>query len=245
MKKNRIIALTIFIVNIILFILMIFLPNIMIKHFKIVEPLKFIFSSVLFFLPTYVAIIIYFVSKNRNNSMKKVSFIAVLILNILSFIFCFIVSFVFHLSNIVISETTSVDDYMVLDKFLGNLDTKIFPTTIPNSAKNIKYFYRCRRSLDYNYDIYLEVTLSKDEYEKEKQRIRNYEYEDVDVVKSNFYNNRIDYIIGYNYIDVNNLNDSYFVRFVSFSDSDLNVRYIISSALDSSDEGAPYFLEQK
>ena len=240
MKKNKVMTLTLLLINIILFIGLIILPIIVIEYVNIVRPLQFVFCIVLFFAPSYVAIFSYFITKKSHISIKIILFI----LNVFSFVFCFITAAFINLDNLIISETTNINDYLVFDKYLRKYETsKIFPEQISTSAKNVKYFYRYRHSLDVDYEIYLEMTLPKEEYDKEKTRIEN--YSNLEIMDVDYYKNRINYMFDYDYININDVTRSYSVHLVSFSDEDLSIRYVIAFAMDPIKGEIPYFLLQE
>ena len=228
MKKSRNILYSILSVNIIMFIILIILPNIMIEHIKIIEPLKLIFAIFAFFLPSYTAAILDCFSKKRTKNMK----IIMSLFNIALFVSSVIIAFILNLSNVIISETTNISDYLVVDKYVEKLYSKeLFPEKIYNNAMEIKYFYRYRSGLDSNYDIFLQYKLSEEDYNKEKNRIINLK---LNIINSTIYNGFIDYRMYYN-------NTSY--AFVSFSDETLTIKYIDSYDVNFNEDKLPHFLE--
>ncbi len=232
MKRNKRLTLTILIINIVMFIILIFLPNIMIKYVKITEPLKLLFNILLFFIPSYVAFLFYYIAKRHNANIKTLMFI----LNILTFLCSIIITITFNLSNIIISETSNIKNYMKFDVYVNRLCSKeMFPRKILSSATEIKYFYRYRGGIDQNYDIFLQYRLSEEDYNKEKNRIITL-YPNLKRTESSINNDFIDYYLFYG-------NTSY--TFVSFSEKEFTIKYIDSYNVNFNEDNIPYFMQVK
>jgi len=137
------------------------------------------------------------------------------------------------------SKTEDIGNYLVVDDYLSREDFRIFPSAIPESATDVTYYYRYRYCVEADYDIYLEMRLSRDDFEAEKSRIVRM-FPDVDVKPNERDAKFTDYRVTYKPSAL-----SYYYTFVSFSESTLEVRYIIAGTVDSANGAIkPYFLEK-
>jgi len=137
------------------------------------------------------------------------------------------------------SMTKNIDNYLVVDPYLRTMDYRIFPERIPESAKEIEYFYRYRHCVDADYDVYVEWKLSKEDFEQEKKRIMTL-YPDLTITPNEYDQTFIDYRISYN-----SGYGGYYFKFVSFSESTLVVRYVFAvTSYDAKGTVRPFFLEK-
>ena len=134
------------------------------------------------------------------------------------------------------SKTENIDNYLKLDRYFEDgLKDSIFPISIPESATNMHYFYRFRDTVEEDYDIYLRVTLSEVEFQKEKTRIVT-NFPEAEIVETE--SGAVEYRIAYIHQGI------YYYNFVSFSEADLTVTYVIAYSLEGESVGnVPYFME--
>jgi len=229
MTKNKKMAISILIINIVVFIVLILIPKIKLKHMKIINPLGLLIIIIVFFIPSYLAFWYFARDKKLKEKIKLYA------LDILVFGFSFMSAAILTVYPIIISETTNIKDYMIVDSYADKEPLKLFPKDIYSSAKDVEYYYRYRVYLEGNYDIYLQYKLSEEDYNTEKDRIASYAGQ-IEIVKNEMDNDFVDYKFFYD--------GKRYYAFVSFSDKDLIIKYNASHYYYLGNQ-KPYFLEHE
>lgn len=234
MKKNNSKFIYIVIVNFIMLIIYFMIIKNSYLYFKVVDWFEFIICILLFLVPTYFAIVNYFLI--RNYKIKR--FNIFLIINIISFVFCFISLMLVNIFKPFYSETKRLNNYLNLD---SHIDVSFFPSSIFDSSFGVDYHYRYEGIRAY--ELYLELEMTEENFISEKKRIE--QLLDGKDCKTNslYYSNSIDYIIvDNNYYDVKFHGGNYFYYFVSFSNDKYKIRYVYAFARDSINQTIPYFI---
>lgn len=242
-KKNKLLIIPIIIIGINL-VLFIGVSSLLFCSFKYpyVADWGFLFQMSLYcnipVLLSIMYIVMYLLIKKWLKKRMKIA------LTIIITILIMILFFSFSLKNILLmgfaspfgSQTTNINNYLKLDSFVEEFSSyDIFPDRIPESAKNTHYFYRYRRIVEQDFDIYLKVDLPKAEFEAEKARIEK-QYPNAKIIEKN--NESVEYQISYEETG------NYYYKFVSFSEKNLTVEYVTSYSLEGYSVGdIPYFKE--
>jgi len=135
------------------------------------------------------------------------------------------------------SQTSDINHYLIADDYPEKYGkSNIFPQEIPQSARNVEYFYRFRNSIEADFDIYLKIELSEPDFTAELTRIQT-QFPDAQMVENE--DGTIEYRIRYHEDP-----GYYSYEFVTFSLMDLTATYIEAYTIDDG-EGAvlPYFKE--
>lgn len=222
MKNVKRLIMIVGIANFLLFILIIVIPNtIQYKYLKIIDGTKALILLLFSFLPFYITILALKIKKMQKQKIVELDgkkIVGIMFFCLLSFVNLIIIRYLYV--DVFESQTTCVDNYLLLDNGFNDADISIFPKIIPKNAQNVKYSYRYR-TIDGNYwdsdfDLYLEMSLSDDEYLKEKERIKlitNYEK-----IENGYYlNSSEEYIKLYKkngtLYELKKVNNYYFVSF--------------------------------
>lgn len=169
----------------------------------------------------------------------------------------------FFLSCCFCSQTTDLNDYLVLDRYvediMGDEIKEIFPKEIPDSARRheerlyedmfpftSKYYYSYSNSIDARFDMVAEWMLSDNEFEEAKSEFISKEYH---TVKKGDWECIIINDDNYGFEDENPdlwrnedwATDSYQILMFAYNKHEKRVRYIASHAIDSYSYG-PYYL---
>ena len=175
MKKfsKKLLAITacsvIFVTNIAFFILLNIKLHKAYKYFTVLSYTKIIVFSILVLLPAFVSLfsILYITFKK---TFKK-PFIVLLVISI-------IISFAFSIAmnNLPAygSCTSDKNNYLKFDALCPLSDisySDLLLPSIPEKAENTVYFYDFYLNPDTRYDVFLQITLPRAEYEKEKSRL--------------------------------------------------------------------------
>lgn len=214
--------------NFLFFCLIVIYENIIkFKYLYITDILYAIKLFLFSFLPFFLVLIVSIILRNKKcEIISSKSKIKIFIVNFLflsfSLLYLQIISFLY--SDILESKTCEIENYMMFDSGLNDpdFDSSIFPEKISENATGIEYYYKYTTFdgafLNSSYDIYLELVLPVDEYNQEKERIR--ENDNYYEILNGYYNNSsIEYIRLYNGIGIQNpqstdyFEDYYFVAF--------------------------------
>lgn len=198
--------------------------------------------------------------KSKIDILSDIIALLIVVIGILSFFSSFFGTF--FISCGFCSQTTDLNDYLVLDSYvensLGDEIKTLFPGKIPASAAKLeertyedsfpfttKYYYKYSNSIDADFDIVAEWVLSNEEYEKaknevigkEKYSVQKGEWKCLILIDEN-----------YNWNDEERdlwsatwNNDTYWYLFFAYNDKTNKVRYVASHAIDSYTYG-PYYL---
>lgn len=149
-------------------------------------------------------------------------------------------SLVAGLGGLFESETSDIKNYKKFDSYV-EIDqgiNKLLPQEVPQSAQDISYYYRHAYCFDPDYDIYVEWTLPKEEYLKEKERVMSLfkEQDRKDLDKEDEFTS---YVIS---ADDSDFESRYYYLIFEYSDDTNSVRYICSYCMDNAVDMTPYFM---
>lgn len=158
--------------NIITFVLIKTGQHKIFQYYTVTSFGRMLFFSIMMLLPTLLSVVTLLILKKSGRKSK----IAMLSCVGVSIMF----SFVFAVANSIMppcqSKTNDVENYLKFDEQcpLSQLYfDNFFLEEIPKNAENVKYSYSFGTYPDTNYDVFVEFSLPRDEYEKEKQRVIN------------------------------------------------------------------------
>ena len=162
------------------------------------------------------------------------------LLIVVMFTFSIMNSFEGILKGLFESETSDIKNYKKFDSYV-EIDqgiNKLLPQEVPQSAQDISYYYRHAYCFDPDYDIYVEWTLPKEEYLKEKERVMSLfkEQDRKDLDKEDEFTS---YVIS---ADDSDFESRYYYLIFEYSDDTNSVRYICSYCMDNAVDMTPYFM---
>lgn len=162
--------LTIALLNVITFVLIQINQRKTFQYYTVTSFGRLLFFSTMILLPALLCVIAVLLLKKTGRKTKITLFSCVGV----SIIF----SLVFLVANSIMppcqSKTDDIKNYLKFDEQcpISQLSFKnFFSEEIPENAENIKYSYSFGIYPDINYDVFVEFSLPRDEYNKEKQRL--------------------------------------------------------------------------
>ena len=158
-KKNKKIIYVILIISLFLLFLLSLNGWLRYKYPTFDKLYVFFFTTSLFLLPTLIYYIYY--KTNKDNTFIRISFV---IVN--TFCWCYIGIFsllMFAFGGFFKSETTNIKNYLKFDD--DYINASFFPEKL-DDFNVISYYYSFTHSLDYRYEVYLEVKVDDDKYQE-------------------------------------------------------------------------------
>ena len=191
----------------------------------------FYISTFRILLPLLIAVLGLILWKAiKNQILVKIIIFALIIISIPISLFN---AFLYVMGSSYCSQTEDINQYLKVDDYVLIHDYTFIPTSIPESAGDIEYFYRYRYTFTREVDIYVKWSLPERLYQEVKEELLN-DYQNSSIVCDSIEETeiRMEY-------DANFVND---FKVIILNDSEMSIMYSLSFASNNLDHKiVPYY----